>query len=122
VLASPTFVLVLLAPGFVSAAALLIVPVFFSSIIFGPSYAAVQTLVSPGARATAAAILLFILTLIGLGLGPLAIGLLSDVFGRWMGSAEGLRWALLMTAPANLLAGAGYWMASRTLNDELELD
>ncbi|PQM28850.1 MFS transporter [Sphingopyxis lindanitolerans] len=121
-LASPAFVLVMLAPGFVMAAGLLILPVFLSSLIFGPSFAAVQTLVSPGTRATAAAILLFILTLTGLGLGPLFIGICSDIFSASLGSAEGLRWALLLTAPANLIAGLAFWRARRTIVQELELD
>ncbi|APW71669.1 spinster family MFS transporter [Sphingopyxis granuli] len=122
ILASPAFVLVMLAPGFTTAAGLLILPVFLSSLIFGPSFAAVQTLVSPGTRATAAAILLFILTLTGLGLGPLLIGIFSDLFAASLGSAEGLRWALLLTAPANLVAGIGFWLARRTIVQELELD
>jgi hypothetical protein len=50
------------------------------------------------------------------------IGAFSDFFGRSMGSAEGLKWALFMTAPANLLAGIGFWMARRTLVEELELN
>ena len=121
-LASPAFVLVMLAPGFRSAAGLLILPVFLSTVIFGPIFASVQTLVTPGTRATAASILLFILTLAGLGLGPLSIGLLSDYFARTLGSAEGLRYALLCTAPANLLAAAGFWIARRTIVGDLELD
>lgn len=121
-LASPAFVLVLFAPSFAWAAGLLIVPVFLSTLIFGPSFAAVQTLVSPGTRATAAALLLFILTLAGLGIGPLMIGAFSDLFSASMGSGEGLKWALFMTAPANFLAGLGFWMARRTLLEELELN
>ncbi|WP_326523557.1 spinster family MFS transporter [Sphingomonas sp.] len=121
-LASPTFVLVMFAPGFVSGVALLILPVFFSTLIFGPSFAAVQTLVQPQTRATAAAILLFILTLTGLGFGPLLIGGLSDLFGRSMGSGEGLRWAMLMTAPANLVAGLFFWIGRRTLVAELQIE
>ncbi len=119
-LASPTFVLVMIAPSFASAMSLLVLPVFFSTLIFGPSFAAVQTMVSPGTRATAAAILMFILTLTGLGFGPLLIGGLSDLIGRSLGSAEGLRWALLATAPANFIAGICYWIGRRTLIADLQ--
>jgi MFS family permease len=121
-LASPAFLAVIFAPGFGSAALMLIVPVFLSALIFGPSFGVVQTLVRPGTRATAAAILIFLLTLTGLGLGPLAIGLASDAFARTMGSAEGLRWALALTAPFNLVAGTCFLMARRTLIRELVLD
>ena len=115
ILAAPTFVMVMLAQSFVPAVALLIIPVFFSSLIFGPALAAVQTMVSPSTRATAAAILFFILTLTGLGFGPLLVGGLSDIFASSLGSAEGLRWAMLATAPANLVAGILFWIARRTM-------
>lgn len=118
-LASPTFVAVIFAPGFLSAALLLTVPVFLGGMVFGPLYAATQSLVRPGTRATASAIQIFILTLVGLGLGPLVIGAFSDFFARSMGSAEGLRWALLLTAPANLIAGLCFWRARRTILSEL---
>lgn len=118
-LASPSFVAVLFAPGFFSAAALLTIPVFFSGMIFGPLFAGTQSLVRPGTRATASAIQIFILTLVGLGLGPLLIGAFSDFFARSMGSAEGLRWALLLTAPANLFAALCFWRARRTIVAEL---
>ena len=51
-------------------------------------------------RATAAALLLFIINLIGLGLGPLAVGLLSDYLNKGMGlgPADGVRWALIVSA------------------------
>lgn len=120
-LAAPTFICVLFAPTFLSAALLLTAPVFLSAMILGPSFAAVQTLVSPSTRATAAAILLFILTITGLGGGPLLIGGLSDWFGQTMGSAEGLKWAMLMTAPANLIAGLAFWAGRRSIVQELKL-
>lgn len=122
ILAVPTFVAVLFAPTFLTAALFMIAPVFLSAMILGPSFAAVQTLVSPSTRATAAAILLFILTITGLGGGPLLIGGLSDWFGQSMGAADGLKWAMLMTAPANLIAGIAFWMGRRTILQELKLD
>ena len=45
---------------------------------FGPVFALTQALVRPQARATASAILIFVINSIGLGLGPLAIGALND--------------------------------------------
>lgn len=121
-LAAPSFICVLFAPSFITAALFLTAPVFLSAMILGPSFAAVQTLVSPGTRATAAAILLFILTITGLGGGPLLIGGLSDWFAQSMGSADGLKWAMLMTAPANLIAGIAFWIGRRSILQELKLD
>lgn len=68
-------------------------------------FGAVQGLVRPRARATAAAIYGMGINLIGLGLGPLCVGLLSDaIAGSGLGSAEGLRWAMIATALPMLLA------------------
>jgi hypothetical protein len=43
----------------------------------GPTFAMTQSLVTPAMRALASAILLFVLNLIGLGLGPVASSALS---------------------------------------------
>ena len=45
----------------------------------GPTFGMTQTLVPPAMRATASALMLFILNLIGLGLGPVFAGVLSDL-------------------------------------------
>jgi MFS family permease len=65
----------------------------FASFWIAPSYAAVQNLVPAHWRTQAAALLLFILNLLGMGLGPLIVGWLSDVYGH-MGDAS-IRYALL---------------------------
>ena len=46
-------------------------------------------------RAMASAILLFVINLIGLGLGPQGVGILSDLLAATSGS-ESLRYALLI--------------------------
>jgi MFS family permease len=88
---------------------------------YGPVYATAQSIVEPHMRATAAAILLFIINLIGLGLGPLAVGVLSDVLaGTWeLGKAEGIRWALILSTIPNALAFWLFWRARRTIRDEI---
>jgi len=89
---------------------------------YGPVYATAQTIVPPQMRATSSAILLFIINLIGLGLGPLLVGVLSSTlagpFG--FGDAEGVRWALIISSLAGLLAFACFWIARRTIRDEME--
>ena len=52
----------------------------FASFWIAPSYAAVQNLVPAHWRAQAAALLLFILNLLDMGLGPLVVWWLSDVY------------------------------------------
>src|SRR5262249_17781540 len=56
----------------------LLAPGLLGSMWLGPSYGVVQGLVRPETRATATAVMLFVANLIGLGLGPLAVGFLSD--------------------------------------------
>jgi MFS family permease len=67
------------------AMALFIIPAFTGNFYLGPSLALIQTLSPVPMRAVASAIAMFCLNLIGMGLGPLIIGLLSDslipVFG-----------------------------------------
>lgn len=56
------------------------VPVFVSGLYIAPSFAMTQNLVGVRMRAMAAALLLFIMNFIGMGLGPFLAGLLSDIF------------------------------------------
>jgi MFS family permease len=102
--------------------ALLILPAnyFLGALWYGPVYGTGQSVVPPHMRATAAAILLFIINLIGLGLGPLAVGLLSDYFnkGLGMGAAEGVRWALIASTLFGLVAFACFWTARRTIRED----
>ena len=57
------------------------------ALYLGPCIATCHNLVSPGMRAMASAILYFVLNIIGLGLGPLTVGILSDAFAGalWRG-------------------------------------
>jgi MFS family permease len=88
---------------------------------YGPVYATAQSIVPPHMRATAAAILLFIINLIGLGLGPIAVGALSDVLANvWaFGKAEGIRWALIISILPNVIAFWLFWQARKTIRDEI---
>jgi MFS family permease len=85
----------------------------------GPTFGLTQTLVKPHMRALASAILLFILNLIGLGLGPLFAGFLSDQLRPEFG-IESIRYSLLIVAVCgNVWAALHYYLASRTLREDL---
>jgi MFS family permease len=85
----------------------------------GPTFAMTQTLVPPNMRATAAAILLFAINMIGLALGPQGVGILSDLLVPTFGN-ESLRYALLITVVGFALwSMIHYAMASRTLRADL---
>lgn len=64
----------------------------------GAVVAVTHSLVGLRQRAVASAVLFFLINLIGLGLGPLMIGTLSDLLRPELGDADGLRYAILATA------------------------
>lgn len=112
---APAFASVLLAGDVRLAVAALIVPAVCGGCLLGPTFAAVQTIVSPAARATAAAVLFFLINAIGLGLGSLLIGTLSDTFAGSFSSALALKYAMLAVTPFMLISAFCYWRADRTI-------
>ncbi len=87
----------------------------------GPTLAVTYSLVPPGMRAMTSAVLYFITNLIGLGLGPLVTGYLSDTYTSWAGE-DSLRYAMLtvglMGAPSVLF----YVLAARRLQFDLPVE
>jgi len=86
----------------------------------GPLFAIVQSLVPARLRATAIALIYLFANLLGMGLGPLAAGSLSDGLRSWAGT-ESLRYALLMLCPGYAWAAWHLWRASRTVLADLEV-
>ena len=79
----------------------------------------IQSLVKPEMRAVAAAICLFMLNIIGLGLGPQAVGIVSDLFADTYGQ-ESLRYSLLVFSFVNVWSGFHYVMAARYVREDLQ--
>lgn len=117
--ATPFQVIALLSGDLLTAFILLAIPTALNSFYYGPVLASVQSLVQPHTRATASAVIFFIVNLFGLGLGPLFIGLLSDLWASSIGDAESLRQAMVWSAVAGAFATILFLMARRTLNDEI---
>jgi MFS family permease len=94
-----------------------------TSLWYGAVFATMHSVVPPRMRATAAAVLFFIMNLIGLGLGPLAMGALSDVLNHaaGLGPARGLQAALLIAPLGQAAAAVVYWRATRTIEADLDL-
>lgn len=70
-------------------------------------------------RATATAIVLFSLNLIGAGLGPLIIGGLSDFFSTGYGD-ESIRYALLSALALAVLGSSLYVLSGRHFEGDLQ--
>ncbi len=122
VLAIPVFCVAMSVPSASVALWILVINGLMGSLWYGPVYAIGQSIVPPHMRATTAAILLFIINLIGLGLGPLAVGFLSDYManGVGLGSAQGVRWALMISSFAGLVAFGLFWTGRKTIREEME--
>jgi predicted MFS family arabinose efflux permease len=97
----------------------LIPPVSVGAIYFGPTLAMLHTLVRPDMRSSASAITLFINNIIGLGLGPLCIGILSDFFEPYFG-AMALPYAMCVIAVLGLWAMYHLWRAATHLPQDIE--
>ncbi len=102
-------------------AILLSVPgTLLGGVYLGPTFAMTQTLVKPQMRALASAILLFIINLIGLGGGPLMVGIVSDRLKPMYGD-ESVRYALLWIVTVGAAwATLQYLLAARTLERDLQ--
>jgi MFS transporter, Spinster family, sphingosine-1-phosphate transporter len=118
-LAVPIALLAYQAPTWELALVLLFVPTVFNSFYYGPTYSAAQGLVPIKARAIAAATLLFFQNLIGLGLGPLFFGMLSDWLQPTAG-ADSVRYVLYGAAVLGLVPAFFFWRCGRLLNEELD--
>lgn len=99
----------------------------FGAMYLGPTFAITQSLTAPAVRAIAAAIMLLIINLIGLGLGPLLAGALSDWFhGKLLAngltdaaaSGEGLKWSLATMTLVNVWSGVHYMLAARSVRQD----
>jgi len=102
------------------AALLAYIPVNLMNAVYAaPTYSLTQGLASLRMRAMASAIILFVLNLIGLGLGPLLVGVLSDALEPRHG-VDAIRYALLIMLVGNVWGALHSLLAGRTLRADLD--
>jgi predicted MFS family arabinose efflux permease len=89
-IALPLYVLVFTRYTWQSGAWLLVLPGIFHCMYIAPTWGLVQNVMPGPMRATAAALLLFIVNIFGLGLGPPICGWLIDTFSASLFNARGL--------------------------------
>lgn len=114
----PFLALVFLVDDFKTFLVLYIIPAFFGGFYLAPTFALIQSLVSVRMRALASSITLFVLNIIGLGFGPQLVGIMSDYFAADYGK-DSLRTALLVMTFLNLWCAVHYFLAARTLSEDL---
>ena len=96
---------------------LLLIPNALNILWLGPVTTAVQHLVPQATRATASASFLLINNLIGLGIGPMLIGALSDLFKERFG-IEALRYAAVSVVGFYLIAALLMMLAARRMRED----
>ncbi len=114
----PILGLILFSPDKVIVLTFFFFSVLFSSLYLGPSLAVTQNLADSESRALASAILFFVFNLIGLGLGPLCIGALSDYLAPQYGDLS-LRYAYCIIFVTGGIAIGLYYWASKFYKQEL---
>ncbi|MEK9871955.1 MAG: MFS transporter, partial [Gammaproteobacteria bacterium] len=99
----------------------LIMPIALGNFYQATTFSQTQGLATLRMRSVAAAVLLFILNIIGLGAGPQAVGIVSDLLNPTYGQ-ESLRYSLLIFSFVNIWSAYHYYVAGKYLEEELETD
>jgi predicted MFS family arabinose efflux permease len=105
------------------------VTMLLAAIFFGPSFAMTQALAALRMRSVATSVLLFVQTLIGFGLGPWAVGQISDwlqpsgmtlpLLGVVGQGTDSLRWAIVVVGLINIWSAIHYFRGARFLLADL---
>ncbi len=91
-----------------------------TSMWFGPVFAVCVGLATPRTRGIAIAVMQLVTNLVGLGFGPLMVGMLSDLFaGDGAAGGASLRLAMASGSAAGLVAAALFLLARAPLRREL---
>jgi MFS family permease len=81
-------------------------------------FALLQRVVPTSMCATVLSVVMMLANLIGMGLGPQAVGILSDFLNPQFG-VDALRYAMLIVSLAVILAAYHLWAAGRTIGEDL---
>ena len=95
------------------------VVVFCQSMFLGPTIAMAHALVGPRYRALASSVVFFVLNIIGLGLGPLTVGTVSDALAPAFGT-DSIRWAIMTTSIAAIIGSVLYFKAVAHVRKDLD--
>jgi predicted MFS family arabinose efflux permease len=114
----PCFLAFLMLPQKHHALIALIPLIMVFSFFLGPTYALMQRLVPDHMRATTLAVLMLFINLIGMGVGPQVVGLLSDALVPWFGT-DSLRFAMLVMSSIALMSAYHFWCSGRTIAEDL---
>lgn len=111
--------LILVSKSSQTALTLYVVNSFVLSLSSAPVISAFLTSVPQHVRSLSFAVIGFFSSIIGLGLGPLLVGSLSDLFRHWAGD-QSLRYAILVLCPGYLWSSYHMWAASKTIANDVQ--
>ncbi len=140
--AAPACLLAFATPAMAPAIGFFLLLMMCLGVFQGPTFGTLHSLVQPRMRTTASALLLLVITLFGLGMGPLAMGFVSDQLAAYSfgtaafeatcragasvdpgcraASAYGLRTALAACSVIFAWSALHFFLAARTLREEIE--
>lgn len=116
-LSKPFVIAFLLVENINIALASLVVAASMAAVFWAPTFAFVHSRVSSEMRPMATAIFLFALNLIGVGVGPSVVGMLSDTVFSHHGTRS-ISYALLSVQIAGIWAAWHFWQVMRQINTE----
>lgn len=117
----PLYFVIFTTPSAVVALCVSALAFFIGSMWYGPVYTVAQGVVPSRHRSTAASLMILILSVIGIGFGPLVTGVISDLGASHfeLGGAEGLRFALLVSPIGMVFSVFLFWQARKTVEQDL---
>jgi len=90
------------------------------SMYLGPALAVSHSLVPASMRALTSAVFFMVINLIGLGFGPLVVGVISDLLKPTLG-IESLRWAMSITLVVSIASVILFFSAAKKVLVDLRL-
>jgi MFS family permease len=91
--------------------------VLLQSTYLGPSLSVAHSLVPASMRSMTSAVFFLVINLIGLGFGPLVVGIISDVLKPSFG-AESLRWAMSIVLVISVVSSGLFFVAAKNLGED----
>lgn len=116
-LAMPLYLITFLSPVTIIALSAKFLSAFVAALGYGVGLSAVQSVTPPNMRAMAIALVMFAAALIGMGMGPLAVGFLSDLLAPTFGRFS-LRYALLICLVSMAWGIVHFMLAGRTFRED----
>jgi predicted MFS family arabinose efflux permease len=117
-LLAPCFVLFLLVPQKYAALIALVPLACGFNFFVGPTFALLQRLVDERARATTLAVTMLLGNLIGMGIGPQIVGILSDTLAPSFG-VNSLRYAMMALSLIAVWAAFHFWQVAKSVDADL---